>query len=204
MATLITDPELERQIRERRSQRGVDWHDEVWEGTYVMNPLANLEHSEIQAGLVVAIRAALGLSHPAKVYPGVNVSDRAEGWTENYRCPDVAVIFPENPGRNCDSYFLGGPDFLVEVMSPHDQSREKIAFYSDVRVRELLLINRNPWALELYRLQGAQLELTGQSRLEQPDALASSVLPVTFRLVAGEDRPRIEVRHVDGIQEWLV
>ena len=70
-------------------------------------------------------------------------------------------------------------------------------------MRELLLIDRDPWALELYRLHDGQLKLVGQSRLEQPDILQSTVLPLTFRLIPGDTRPRIEVRHTDGVQEWL-
>jgi hypothetical protein len=68
----------------------------------------------------------------------------------------------------------------------------------------LLLIDRDPWALELYRLHSGQLGLVGQSRLEQPDVLQSTVLPLAFRSIPGDTRPRIEVRHSDGIQEWAV
>ena len=204
MATLITDPELEKQVREKRAKWGGDRYDEVWEGTYMMNPLPNLEHAEIQAGLVVAFRGALGLSHPANVYPGINVSDREEKWTENYRCPDVVVLFPDNPGRKFVAYFLGGPDFVVEIASPYDNSRKKIAFYEHVGVRELLLIERDSWRLELHRLRDGRLELAGRSTLDESASIASTVLPVTFRLVSGTARPQIEVRHTDGVQQWLV
>jgi Uma2 family endonuclease len=204
MATLITDPELEEQIRARRAEWGGDRYDEVWEGTYMVAPLPNPEHCEIQAGLIAAIRIALGFAHPAKVYPGVNVSDRAADWTQNYRCPDVAVVLPGGIARQCDAHFFGGPDFVVEIVSPGDRSREKISFYAQVGVRELLLVDRDPWSLELYHLRDGQLALVGRSRLEQPDVLRSSVLRLTFRLIPGEPRPRIEVCHTDGAQEWVV
>ena len=204
MATLITDPALEQRVRTERAKRGIDRYDEVWEGTYMMTPLPNLEHAAIQLRLSAVFRAALGFDGPADVYGGINVSDRADNWLENYRCPDAAVVLPGNPGRNCGAYFLGGPDFVVEIVSPNDKSRDKIAFYERLGVREFLIVDRNPWALDLYRLHDGRLELAGQSRLEQPDLLASEVLPVTLRLVPGSPRPRIDVRHTDGVQHWPV
>jgi len=202
MATLITDPKLEERIRAERAEWGGDRYDEIWEGTYMMNPLPNSEHLRLQSKLVWAFENALA-GTAAIVYPGLNVSDRADDWTEDFRCPDVAVVLPGGIARDCDTYHLGGPDFVVEIVSPYDRSREKLSFYGRVRVRELLLIDRDPWALELYRLHDGELKLAGQSRLDQPDVLKSTVLPLTFRLIPGDPRPRIEVRHSDGLQEWL-
>lgn len=203
MATLITDPDLEASIRSQRAEWGGNRYDEVWEGTYMMTPLPNPEHSRLQGQLVWAFINVLGPSGPAFVYPGINVSDRPDNWTKNYRCPDVAVILPGSIARERDAYYLGGPDFVVEIISPHDRSREKIDFYSKVGVRELLLIDRDPWALELYRLRGGRLELIGQSTLDQPNILQSEVLPLSLRLVPSEKRPQIEMRHSDGAGYWL-
>ena len=169
-----------------------------------MTPFPNPEHAELQMALGTVFRLALGLSHPAKVYPGVNVSDRADDWTKNYRGPNVAVVMPGGIARNRGAYLLGGPDFVVEIVSPQDQSREKFDFYAKAGVRELLIVDRDPWGLELYRLHGVKLELVGQSTLEQPDVFQSNVLPLTFRLVPGEARPGIEMCHADGVQKWVV
>jgi hypothetical protein len=56
----------------------------------------------------------------------------------------------------------------------------------------------------LYRLHDGQLSLVGQSRLDQPDVLQSTVLPLSFRLIPGDTRPWIEVCHNDGVQQWAV
>jgi Uma2 family endonuclease len=203
MATLIMDPDVEKQIRAQRAEWGIDRCDEVWEGTYLITPPRETEHSELQANFVWALNDAL-ISTEAIVYPGVNVSDQTEDWTKNYRCPDVAVVMPGSIARERDAYYLGGPDFVVEIVSPHDRSRDKLDFYAQVGVRELLLVDRAPLGIELYRLQDGKLELVGRSSVEQPDVLPSTVLPLTFRLVPGQPRPKIESRHTDGVQAWLV
>ncbi len=203
MAALITDPDLEASVRSQRAEWGGNRYDEVWEGTYMMIPLPNSEHTNLQARLRWVFQTALGEASPAMVHAGLNVSDRADDWKQNFRCPDVAVVFPDGAARDYGTFHLGGPDFVVEIISPYDRSREKFDFYSNVKVRELLLVDRNPWSLELYRLRGDQLELVGQSTLNQPNVLQSEVLRLSLRLVAGQKRPQIEMRHADGSGHWL-
>ncbi len=202
MALLLLDRlEEERLIRERQESGG-DRYDEVWDGVYVMSPLANLEHQGFAFRLASIIQEALTRDSPAVVLAGANVSDREAGWAKNYRVPDVTVTFPGGRAKECGTHYCGGPDFLVEIVSQDDRSREKFDFYARIGVRELLLVDRYPWSLELYRLVAGVLALVGKSDLSNPAALSSEVLPLSFRLVAGEDRPRIEVKHADGVQSW--
>jgi len=112
-------PVPEEVIRDRR-ERGIDGHDEVWDGDYVMSPIAGYEHqdlcNEFGAVLSVLIRwAGLG-----RVFEGYNVGDRDVGWTTNFRVPDVAVFLNGNPSLGADSQAVGGPDFLVEILSDDD------------------------------------------------------------------------------------
>jgi Uma2 family endonuclease len=203
MATVIIDPaELRRLIRERR-ECGGDRYDEVWDGVYVMSPLADNQHQQLATKFAGAIDQAMGDREEVQVFAGTNVSDRDQRWKRNFRCPDVAVFLPGNPAQDRGSHWFGGPDFAVEIISPYDRSRKKFAFYAKVNVRELLLVARRPWCLELYRLRDGKYELVGKSDAEQPAVLASEVLPLTFRLIPGEPRPRIEVARTDGTQRWL-
>ena len=136
--------------------------------------------------------------------PGANITDLEEGWTHNYRCPDVVVFLKEGRAIDRGTHFLGGPDFAVEIVSEFDRSREKLPFYARVGVRELLLVDRDPWVLELFRLQEDRLMPVGRSTLESPDVLASTVLPLSFGLVPGEARPKIALAHEDGIARWVL
>lgn len=202
MPMLVLDAGEERLIRAQRKKSGADRWDEVWDGVYMVMPLPNDEHQEIVAELIITFRHALGRA--AKIRPGVNVSDKDVHWKKNYRGPDVVVFLEGTTAVNRGAYWLGGPDFAVEVVSKGDRSRKKLDFYASVNVRELLLIDRNPWCLELYRLTNGSLDLVGRSTVEDRNALASEVLPLSFRLSPGEERPTISVRHADGERDWSV
>jgi Uma2 family endonuclease len=203
MATLITETLTHEELRARQESGG-DRYDEVWDGVYLMSPLANVEHQILATQLAAVIQMAIGLGDPGIAIAGVNVSDREEDWTKNYRCPDVAVILKGCAAKNCGTHWCGGPDFLIEIVSPDDRSRQKFDFYASIEVRELLIIDRTPWALELYRLEAEELQSVGRSTVEAPLQLQSTVLPLNFRLVPGDARPVIEVTHNDGRQTWRI
>jgi hypothetical protein len=94
--------------------------------------------------------------------------------------------------------------FVIEIVSSGDRSREKLGFYGQAGVRELLVVDRSPWRLELFRLGGSGLERAGASDLSRSSALASEVLPLTFSLATGAPRPIIDVRSSDGSRKWQV
>jgi Uma2 family endonuclease len=197
---MVLDRDMLRRIVARRKRTGADRWDEVWDGVYMIMPLPNDEHQDIVAELLITFREALGRG--PRLRPGVNVSDRDRHWKRNYRGPDLVVFLEGTTAVNRDSYWLGGPDFAVEVVSKGDRSRAKLAFYAKVNVRELLLVDRFPWSLELYRNVGGAMELVGRSTIEEPSALASEVLPLSFALRPGEARPVIEVAERGGDRRW--
>ena len=190
-------------IRQRRAAGNDRW-DEVWDGVYILTPNPNIEHQDIATGLSAIFRITIDWAELGKVYQGVNVSDRQDDWTQNYRCPDVAVYLKENRAEPRGAYWLGGPDFAVEIVSPDDRSREKLDFYAKVGVQELLLIDREPWGIELYQRREMDWVLTETSAPDRPELVTSAVLPLRFRLVLGPSRPSIEVLHEDGVQRWSV
>jgi Uma2 family endonuclease len=206
MASLVIDPDLESRLKAERQLTGADRYDEVWEGIYMMSPLADFEHQQIQSNLVVVIRTAIGFGNKSDVLAGVNVSDRDGEWMQNYRCPDVAVYFPETTAVIREAHTVGGPDFAVEIISRHDRSRQKLDFYASVGVGELLLIDRHPWSLELYRLDATtrSLLLAGRCTADHPHDLPSRLLPLTFTLTPASPRPTILVTHHDSPARWNI
>ncbi len=203
MATLIRDREMERQLIARRRRLGQDKFDEVWNGVYVMSPLANDEHQDIAGSLYALFRETVQEPGLGIARPGINVSDRRQDWRQNFRCPDAAVFLNGTSAINCDAHWFGGPDFAVEVASPGERVTKKLGFYAAVGTRESLILNRSRWKLSLYRLIDGELRLDGESSVADGNWLSSNVLPLSFRLIDGIKRPRIEVRHADG-QTWMV
>ncbi len=203
MATVILDHRFAEELREDRAAAGSDRWDEVWEGTYMMTPLPNIEHQHIVGQLASLILQVAGPGQ-AIVLPGTNVSDRERGWEYNYRCPDVAVYLLGNAAKNCSTHWCGGPDFAIEIVSEDDRSREKIPFYAKVATLELLIVDRDPWGLELFRHNGSELRSVGTSTIENGQTLASERLPLTFRLIDNENRPSILVTHTTNGKTWNV
>lgn len=189
-------------VQKDRAKEGLDKYDEVWDGVVVVMPLPNDEHQEIVGGLDYCITAALGWPNPHRIRPGVNLSDRAKGWDRNYREPDFVVFLEGNPAVNHNTHWVGGPDFLVEIVSPDDQSREKLPFYAKLDTKEVLIIDRDPWRLELYQLRRGKLRLVGKAEPSNGKPLSSNVLPLTFALIRGKPRPKIRITHTESKQEW--
>jgi Uma2 family endonuclease len=92
----------------------------------------------------------------------------------------------------------------IEVVSDNDKSRKKLDFYASVGARELLMIDREPWQIELFRLTDGKFVSIRKSLVGEDTTLISNVVPLSLRLVAGTDRPLIEVCHNDGAQQWAI
>lgn len=193
----------EREIQEllvRRSQTGADRYDEVWEGVYVMAPLANNEHQRIATALARVFMEVAGEN--AHVLARANVSARGADWAHDYRCPDVVVVLPGGSARDAGTHWQGGPDVIVEVVSPNDRSREKLAFYGGLGVREVLIVERDPKALEVHVLRGGSLVEAASSRLPQPATVTLSTLGLN--LAIDSVTQLIAVQHPASGRRWTI
>ena len=123
---------------------------------------------------------------------------------DNYRNPDVVVFLSGTAAVDHGTHYLGGPDFVVEVISPGEPPTAKFAFYAAVGTKEVLVVHRDPWRLELFALQDGRLELGGSSDLATPAVVASAALGLTFQLVPGPARPLIAVTHPATGRAWTV
>jgi Uma2 family endonuclease len=202
MTVIIRDPLLADRFREEREKSGNNERDEVWEGVLVVPPSANNEHQRIVSRIASVFSGLVDWDRGDQVLPGANVSDRVSDWLFNYRIPDVLVYLAGNPAVDHGTFWHGGPDVAVEIVSRGEDSHAKFAFYASVNTRELLIVDRDPWAVELYQLRGGHLVRAGRSDLPNPATLPSSVLPLTFRLEGAVPRPRIVMTHAVSGQVW--
>ncbi len=112
--------------------------------------------------------------------------------------PDVLVVLNNGRAVDCGTHFFGGPDFVVEVQSPGDDTEEKVPFYGKIGVRELLIIHRDKRTLRLLRLRGEELVGAQPTPLGGKDWLVSEVLPLAFRRTLRKGVARTQVRRTDG------
>jgi hypothetical protein len=202
---LILDQDLIREFIQDRRDRGIDQYDEVWEGVYIVPPLATNAHQGLVAVLTVILYNVMVLEGRGRVFPGANVSDRRFGWKRRFRAPDVVVVLADGRAVDCDTHWMGGPDFLVEVQTPGDETEEKIPFYSELHVQELLIINRDMRQLRLYRHNGTELVPVNLAEFQGGKWLVSAVVPLAFRRKALRSGPKTEVQRTDGVAgNWVV
>jgi Uma2 family endonuclease len=201
MPTIVLDETVVESILEQRRALGNRTGEEVWEGvTYIM-PEPDNDHERIATFFGRVFSSLFGLDPASSVQGRANISDRVKNWRKNYRSPDMAYYSAGNPAVDHKTFWCGGPDFLLEIISQDDMSRDKLPFYAAVGTREVLILDRDPWQLELYQLRRGQLRLAGTAKPgERP--LASLVVPLSFALVRGRPRPKIRITHTETDQEW--
>jgi Uma2 family endonuclease len=201
----ILDPDLTRELVKARQQREVDRYDEVWEGVYVVPPLARNPHQDVATALSGILFNIINLEDRGRVHAGANVSDRRDHWEHNYRCPDVVVVLKGGRAIDCGTHWLGGPDFVVEVESPREKAVRKLPFYSKIQVRELLIVHGETRQLQMYRHDGSQLVNVESSDFKGNKWLKSEVVPLAFRRKVVTKKPHTELQRTDGVSgTWMI
>jgi Uma2 family endonuclease len=196
--TLRAGEEVFQDLIRDRKRKGLDLYDEVWEGVYVMASLPSMAHQRLVHILDAAIYEVVTREKRGQGWPGANVSDRRRDWKENHRIPDLVVLLKDSRAVEYDAFIHGGPDFVVEIQSPGDPTEEKIEFYSEIQVQELLTIHRDKRTLRLFRHDGKNLVPVEPSTFEGKKWLVSKVVPLAFRRVAQQGKPGTTVRRTDG------
>lgn len=160
----------ERMLEERR-RKGLDGSDEMWEGVLHMVPPPGGPHQGLGTELHVVLyplarRRGLVVRYETGLFrPGVD---------DDYRVPDLLVASREHlTDRGVD----GPAELVVEILSPNDESYAKLAWYADLGVTEMLLVDPVSMAVELYRGTPAGPVLVAP---DNDDCVRSDVLRAGF------------------------
>ena len=147
MRVLTSDPppvEIEALI-ERRRKLGIDKLDEVWEGVLHMNPAPQRRHGFLMGQLIGVL---LGPASTA----GLELLDIFNvGEPDNFRIPDAGLV---EPGP--DAVFLETAALVVEVVSPGDETWDKVPFYAAHDVNELLIVDPKTCKIDWFGLVDGQ------------------------------------------------
>jgi Uma2 family endonuclease len=154
MTIVVPSPPPE--LLEERRRKGIDHHDEMWEGALHMPPMPNRDHAELGGDLYTFLKKRLR-PRGIKVHLGRNVASPG-GWPQDFRVPDLVITGPDRLGRDRNEYLEGGPDVAVEIASPGDETRKKIPFYARIEVTEVWIIDRDTKEIEVLLLRDGAYE----------------------------------------------
>lgn len=197
---VLLDPRLTEEIMARRRALGHDRWDEVWDGVWHVVPSPNVEHQEVGKRLLHILMEVVEDTGLGQVFYALNVADPAKG-LQDFRIPDLLVILRNNASRIREAYVAGGPDFVLEIHSPDDETYEKIPWYAAQGVRELLVIDRDTKALRLFRASGGQLREEAASA----GVVECETVPLRFERVEECGGVMVLVsRRARGEKQWRI
>ncbi len=179
--------EVSAQELARRKRLGLDHWDEMWEGVLHMSPAPANEHQRIQLELGSFLLILLRRTKRGTIFLGVNIF----GTEHDYRIPDLSFVATGRESVIAPDGIRGGPDAVVEIRSPEDETYEKFPFFAALGVREAIVIDRDTKKPEVYRLAGPQYLAVAADR---EGWVASETLRVRFRLVDG---PRVAIEDLE-------
>jgi Uma2 family endonuclease len=175
---------------EERRRWGQDRFDEVWDGVLHVVPFPSIEHQRSEAKLERAL-VPIATERGLEVFHNVGLHDPTAGDT-NYRGPDIAVVDPRYLSKRG---IEGRAELVVEILSPNDESREKLSFYAKCQVQEVWLLHPITRAVEVFILRGGTYLPVATN--EAGEILAPR-LGLELRVVDG---PKLRIAWADGSAE---
>lgn len=125
------------ELADRRS-KGLDRWDEMWEGVLHMTPAPSLEHQRLLDRMIEFLGPLVREARRGTLFSGINVF-RESSATPDYRIPDLTFVAS---GREhvfrADGVRGGGPDAVIDIRSPDDETYDKFPFYAALGVREVI------------------------------------------------------------------
>jgi Uma2 family endonuclease len=157
MRTLVLDPPTAGlgELFEARRRSGLDRFDEVWEGVYHMVPGPPGAHSLVEwqlARLLSPLAAQAGLHAGGQFNLGEGESD--------FRVPDGGIHRTPPSGAWQSTAAL-----ILEIVSPNDESWEKLPFYADRHVDEVLIVDPQEHSVSWLALKDGEYQRVEQSGL---------------------------------------
>jgi Uma2 family endonuclease len=147
-------PDLEAWL-ERRRTLGQDRRDEMWDGVLHLNPGPSGPHAVLAAQLTVLLDA------PARAAGLLVSADFNLGEHENqFRVPDLGIHRTSPAG-----VWIGTAAIVVEILSPGDETLDKLPYYAEREVDEVLIVDPAERRVQWLALAGSDYEQVQRSRV---------------------------------------
>ena len=127
---LGTPPIEVTQLIERRRALGLDLFDELWEGDYHMVPAPHPHHAYLDQQMAVLLDP-LARTAGLIVTGPFNLGDK-----DDFRVPDRGI----HQGMPSTTW-LPTATMVIEIVSPDDETYEKLPFYARHHVQEVLIVD---------------------------------------------------------------
>lgn len=148
-------PELEA-LLERRRRAGVDRLDEVWQGVRHMVPGPSFEHARVATQLTLLLDAPARTAGLLLAMHEFNLGESEH----DFRVPDGGLLRPGAGG-----VWLSTAAIVVEVISPGDETWQKLEFYAAHDVDEILIVDPTERTVTWLGLRSGEYEPVRRSGL---------------------------------------
>jgi len=175
---------------EERHRLGLDGRDEMWDGVLHMVPPGSSAQGGLGNDLAGVLRSP-ARSRGFRSFNEPGVFDPEISAMTSYRVPDLGYARPEDVSERG---IEGRAALVVEVLSPRDESYEKLPFYRRVGVEETLFVDPKTGAFEVRRPDGEGWRLVVA---DDSGWTPLASLGAELRTVDG----RLQVRTEHGIEE---
>ena len=143
---------------EERRRLGHDRFDEVWEGVLHMVPQPTMVHKLVENSLMEALKRIVS-RRGLEVFHDPGLYDPEVPGQDSFRVPDLAVVERSHFAMRG---IEGVAELVVEIISPNDESRDKLPFYARVGVREVWLLDPAKKSIEVFAGMTAVLPVKGR------------------------------------------
>jgi Uma2 family endonuclease len=161
---------------DQRRRTGCDRLDEVWAGVPHLVPPPSISHQDLEYELEQALRA-IAARRGLRSFHNIGLAVPGTGWTD-YRVPDLCVA---HPAQLSEHALEGRAELVVEILSPRDESRDKLPFYASRGVREAWLVDPVSREVEVFALRGRGYERV----LAIDGAILAPALAIELRVDGG-------------------
>ncbi|HWR48112.1 MAG TPA: Uma2 family endonuclease [Pseudonocardiaceae bacterium] len=170
---------------DERHRLELDGRDELWNGVLHIVPPPGGPHQEV-GGELFLVLGPLAKHYGLRPHYETGLF----GADDDYRVPDQLYCRPEQQSdRGAE-----GAQLVVEIRSKGDETYDKIGFYAELGVREMLIVHPAGRWVELLRAVGGRLLPVSA---DAEGAVRSDVLDARFATVEG----RLRVTWRDGVAD---